>query len=139
MADDAQAARVWIGLRTVLLEREDRRREVSQALDMSYVRAKALLRLAKSPAAMRDLTQVMATDAPYTTLVVDDLERRGLVVRSVNPEDKRTKIVTATPTGLQVAALAEEIINRPPESLLALPAKDLAVLEHIVTRLLADG
>lgn len=136
MTTDDQAKRVWTGLRTVLLDLEDRRREVSQALDMSFVRAKALRRLAHSPAGMRDLAQTLAVDAPYTTLVVDDLERRGLVTRAVNEEDRRTKVVTATAEGVAVAARAQEILDRPPEALLSLPAKDLAVLDRIVGDLL---
>jgi DNA-binding MarR family transcriptional regulator len=136
MTTDEQAKRVWTGLRSVLLDLEDRRREVSLALDMSFVRAKALRRLANSPTGMRDLAQAMATDAPYTTIVVDDLERRGLVTRAVNEDDRRTKVVTATAEGLALAARAQEILDRPPEALLSLPAKDLAILDRIVGDLL---
>jgi DNA-binding MarR family transcriptional regulator len=138
MRTDDQATRVWVGLRSVLLDLEDRKREVSQALDMSFVRAKALRRLAKSPLSMRALAQELATDAPYTTIVVDDLERRGLVTRTVNPDDKRTKVVTATPEGLAAATTAQQILDRPPAALLALPAKDLAALDRIVGALLKD-
>jgi DNA-binding MarR family transcriptional regulator len=136
MTDAEQAKRVWTGLRSMLFDLEDRRREVSQALDMSYVRVKALHRLSQSPAGMRDLAQYLAVDAPYTTIVVDDLVRRGLVTREVNEDDRRTKVVTATPAGLAVAAQAQEILYRPPEALLSLPAKDLAVLDRIVGDLL---
>jgi DNA-binding MarR family transcriptional regulator len=138
MTTDEQATRVWTGLRSVLLDLEDRKREVSQALDMSFVRAKALRRLATSPLSMRALAQELSTDAPYTTIVVDDLERRGLVTRTVNPDDKRTKVVTATSAGLAVAATAQEILDRPPAALLSLPARDLATLDRIVAVLLKD-
>ncbi|MDX6207980.1 MAG: hypothetical protein QOE24_371 [Frankiales bacterium] len=138
MTTDEQATRVWTGLRSVLLDLEDRKREVSQALDMSFVRAKALRRLATSPLSMRALAQELSTDAPYTTIVVDDLERRGLVTRTVNPDDKRTKVVTATSAGLAVAATAQEILDRPPAALLSLPARDLAALDRIVAVLLKD-
>ncbi|MDX6202484.1 MAG: hypothetical protein QOJ83_1984 [Frankiales bacterium] len=138
MTTDEQATRVWTGLRSVLLDLEDRKREVSQALDMSFVRAKALRRLATSPLSMRALAHELSTDAPYTTIVVDDLERRGLVTRTVNPDDKRTKVVTATSAGLAVAATAQEILDRPPAALLSLPARDLAALDRIVAVLLKD-
>ncbi|MDX6229610.1 MAG: hypothetical protein QOI76_3000 [Frankiales bacterium] len=138
MNTDEQASRVWAGLRSVLFDLEDRKREVSRALDMSFVRAKALRRLAKAPLSMRELAQELATDAPYTTIVVHDLERRGLVTRTVNPDDKRTKIVTATPQGVAVAATAQQILDRPPTALLSLPPRDLAALERIVATLLKD-
>ncbi|MDX6212306.1 MAG: hypothetical protein QOF82_1393 [Frankiales bacterium] len=138
MTTDEQATRVWTGLRSVLLDLEDRKREVSQALDMSFVRAKALRRVATSPLSMRALAHELSTDAPYTTIVVDDLERRGRVTRTVNPDDKRTKVVTATSAGLAVAATAQEILDRPPAALLSLPARDLAALDRIVAVLLKD-
>jgi DNA-binding MarR family transcriptional regulator len=87
---------------------------------------------------MRALAHELSTDAPYTTIVVDDLERRGRVTRTVNPDDKRTKVVTATSAGLAVAATAQEILDRPPAALLSLPARDLAALDRIVAVLLKD-
>jgi DNA-binding MarR family transcriptional regulator len=138
MTPDEQATRVWSGLHAVLFDLEDRRREVSQALDMSFVRTKALRKLVAEPMSLRALAHELITDAPYTTVVVDDLERRGLVTRTVNPNDKRTKIVTATEAGIAVAARAQAIQDRPPKALLALPAEDLATLDRIVATLLGD-
>lgn len=91
-----------------------------------------------APLSMRALAQELATDAPYTTIVVDDLERRGLVTRTVNPADRRTKIVAVTPEGLAVAAKAQKILDRPPKALLKLKGKDLAALDRIVETLLAE-
>jgi DNA-binding MarR family transcriptional regulator len=136
MTNEEQATRVWTGLRHVLFDLDDRKREVSQALDMSFVRARALRRLAAEPMSMRALAHTLMTDAPYTTIVVDDLEARGLVTRTVNPEDKRTKIVAVTDAGRLAAKEAEAILNRPPAALLSLPAKDLAALDRIVAGLL---
>jgi hypothetical protein len=91
------AARVWQGLRALVHERYDRRKEVSDALGMSFVRAKALRYLtADGPMSMRRLATALATDAPYTTLVVEDLVSRGLVERTEDPADRRAKIVRVT-------------------------------------------
>ncbi len=137
-ARDARAQKVWIGLRSVLFDLEDRRHEVAQTLDLSFVRTKALRHLVAEPLSMRTLAHELATDAPYTTIVVDDLERRGLVTRTVNPADRRTKIVTITPDGTDVAHKAQAILDRPPKALLKLKGKDLATLERIVSELLGD-
>jgi DNA-binding MarR family transcriptional regulator len=137
MNDTETAARVWRGLRALVLDRYDRRKEVCAALDMSFIRAKALRRLAGGPTTMRELAAALATDAPYTTLVVDDLERRGLVARSAHPDDRRRKLVTATPAGVRAARRAEEILNEPPAPVLALTGADLAALDRIVAKLLA--
>lgn len=137
MNDDA--ARVWQGLRALVHERYDRRKEVSDALGMSFVRAKALRYLtADGPMSMRRLATALATDAPYTTLVVEDLVSRGLVERTEDPADRRAKIVRVTPAGAKAAAHAEAILSAPPAPLLGLSAADLATLDRIVTTLLND-
>ncbi|QMU74447.1 MarR family transcriptional regulator [Streptacidiphilus sp. PB12-B1b] len=129
------AAHVFETMRRLVLEQEDRRAEVSEALGMSFIRSKALRRLVDGPLRMRELTVGLATDKPYTTLIVDDLERRGLVRRSVDPGDRRCKIVTITDSGRQAAELAEAILARPPKSLLALDAEELTTLERLLAKL----
>jgi DNA-binding MarR family transcriptional regulator len=132
------AGHAWQVMRSLVLDRYDRRAEACQALGMSFAKIKALHRLAQGPLTMRELTDALATDKPYTTLVVDYLERNGLVERSVHPDDRRCKIVTATAAGLDAAAKAEQILNTPPVPLLALPAGELAELDRILTTLAGD-
>ncbi|WP_432832159.1 MarR family winged helix-turn-helix transcriptional regulator [Dactylosporangium sp. CA-092794] len=134
----AQAAQVWRGLLALVHERHDRRKEVCEALDMSFVRVKALRRIAVEPMTMRELAARLQTDAPYTTLVVDDLERRGLLRREPHPADRRAKLVTATDLGRAEAARAEQILAQPPPQMLALDPADLATLGRIVTKLATD-
>jgi len=129
------ASRVFEAMRNLVLESDDRRTEVAEALGMSFVRSKALRRLAAGPLRMSELTARLITDKPYTTLIVDDLERRGLVERSVHPDDRRCKIVTITAAGLAVAARAEAILARPPVSMLALEPEELAALDRAMAKL----
>jgi DNA-binding MarR family transcriptional regulator len=71
---------------------------------------------------------------------VDDLERRGLVVRSVRPGDRRSKMVSITPPGQEQARLAGQILAAPPRPVRELAAADLATLERILGQLLGpDG
>ncbi|MCX4751645.1 MarR family transcriptional regulator [Kitasatospora sp. NBC_01287] len=127
--------RIWDVMRFLVLEQGDRRREVAETLGVSFFRAKALRRLLAGPQTMRDLTATLSTDKPYTTLVVDDLERRGYVARTVHPEDRRSKIVSLTPAGTAAAEQAERILNRPPGSLLALEPAELAELDRLMAKL----
>ncbi|MFI7697284.1 MarR family winged helix-turn-helix transcriptional regulator [Nonomuraea sp. NPDC049655] len=129
-------ARVWAAMYDLVLRQEDRRKEVAETLGMSFFRVKALRRLLAGPMSMRELTAELSTDKPYTTLMVDDLERRGHVTRSVSPDDRRSKIVTLTPAGTAAAEEAERILARPPRSLLALDPGDLAALDRIMALLL---
>jgi DNA-binding MarR family transcriptional regulator len=132
-------ARAWRGIRTLVLDRYDRRRDVCDSLGMSFIRVKALRYVAETPLTMRELAARLAIDAPYTTLVVGDLERRGLVERTAHPTDRRSKIVTATPSGVAAARQAEDILNEPPEPVRELDADDIAALDRIVARLLGAG
>ncbi|GAA1296057.1 putative transcription regulator protein, MarR [Planotetraspora silvatica] len=126
------AARAWQGIRSLVLDAHDRRKEVCESLGMSFIRAKALRRLLTGPLTLRDLAEQLATDAPYTSVVVADLERRGMVERTTHPGDRRAKIVTITPAGAEAAALAERILGEPPAPLLSLEPGDLAALDRIV-------
>jgi DNA-binding MarR family transcriptional regulator len=133
------AARAWSGMRALVLDRHDRRKEVGAALGMSFFRAKALRRLARGQLTMRELTAELATDPPYTTLVVNGLEARGLVRRAVHPADRRVKVVSLTPEGRRMSERADAILNEPPTSLLALDPDDLAALDRIIGALLRAG
>ncbi|MEU1625171.1 MarR family transcriptional regulator [Streptomyces sp. NPDC020096] len=130
------AEHAWHGLRVLLLERHDRRKEVSEALGMSFNRVKALRRIAAQPRTLRSLAEFMVIDAPYATVIVDDLAKRGLVERTANPADRRSKLVRVTPRGQAAADEANRILDTPPAALLALPPDELAALDRIVTRLL---
>jgi DNA-binding MarR family transcriptional regulator len=127
-------------MRTLVLERNDRRGEVSGQLGMSFIRIKAVGKLANAPMSMRELAALLAVDAPYTTVVVDDLESRGLVERRPDPDDRRRKIVAATAAGRRLARRAERLLDKPPAALAALPPDDLAHLDRIMQAMLsADG
>ncbi|MFB6439863.1 MarR family winged helix-turn-helix transcriptional regulator [Streptomyces sp. NPDC056411] len=137
--DDAiarAAARAWQGLNTLLMERHNRRKAVAEALGMSFSRVRALRRLAAGPITLRELADRMTTDPPYTTVIVDDLVRRGLAERITNPDDRRSKLVHLTDEGQAKAARAIDILTTPPDALLALPPEDIQALDRVVTKLL---
>jgi DNA-binding MarR family transcriptional regulator len=135
---DETAALVWRRMRDLVLYRHDRRREACELLDLSFTRTKALLHLRSGPRTMRDLAAELLTDRPYTTLIVDELERRGLVARTIHPQDRRCRLVALTAAGEEAAGLADRILNRPPPALAALPAADLAALDRVTRALAAD-
>ena len=121
----------------LVLELHDRRAVVSEEIGMSYLRAKALSRLVPGPLTQRELSGVLMTDAPYTSVIVDDLEQRGLATREVNPADRRSKLVRITSAGRAVARKAQRIQSTPPAVLETLSARELATLERTL-RLLVE-
>jgi DNA-binding MarR family transcriptional regulator len=64
---------------------------------------------AMSPSELGD--RLIVTRATVTGLV-DSLERRGLVLRSANPADRRSLLVEITPAGLEVVQQVRTIIHR---------------------------
>jgi len=92
------AREVWLLMSDLVLDNM-RRRPVAEALGMSFGRARALRRLARRPQSMRELATALGIDPPNATVVVDELERQGLVVRQPHPTDRRAKVVDATPKG----------------------------------------
>jgi DNA-binding MarR family transcriptional regulator len=124
-------------MRTIVLDNE-RRRDACEALDLSFARVKALLQVAAGPLCQRDLIAALGSDAAYITLILDELERRGLVERAPDPGDRRRKLVSITAAGAQAADEARAILATPPEGVAALSEDDLrtllAVLRPIAER-----
>jgi DNA-binding MarR family transcriptional regulator len=105
-----------------------RRREVADALGMSFGRIRAIRRLAIRPMGMSELAAALGIDAPYATVVVDDLESHGLVRRRPHPEDRRAKLVEATRKGRDAARRADAILGTPPPALDVLSSAEVATL-----------
>ncbi len=114
-----------------------RRREVAEALGMSFGRTRALRRLAQRAMTMGELATALDTDAPYATVVVDDLESQGLVRRRPHPTDRRAKLVELTRKGKGLAQRADAILATPPPTLQSLGADQLGTLVHILEDLAA--
>ena len=130
------AVRVWAGLQALVLD-DDRHRAVADALGLSFGRVKALRRLLGAALTQRELAAALHTDAPHTTVIVHDLQARGLVTRSPHPVDRRAKVVALTAAGRAAAGRAEEILGTPPAGLARLDPAELVALERIVSKLLA--
>jgi DNA-binding MarR family transcriptional regulator len=133
-ADADLARRAWRAMSEIALDR-DRKVAVSEALGLSWTRVLALRRLATQPHTLRGLAERLAADPPYVTLMVDDLEERGLVRRMPHPEDRRAKLVELTAAGRAAAARADAILEEPPAALRDVPAEDLAALLRVLDRL----
>ncbi|MEU4668594.1 MarR family transcriptional regulator [Amycolatopsis sp. NPDC023774] len=137
-SDTEVATRVWARMRALVLDRHERKREVCEALGMSFIKIKALRRVAARPLTMSELTEQLNTDRPYTTHVVDELVRRGLVLREPHPEDRRSRVVTVTAEGAVTAARAERILGEPPKSMLALTSEELVELDRLTAQITDD-
>lgn len=133
---DRAARAAWQAMSDLVLDNE-RRRQVSEQVGLSFGKIRALKQLAARPMPMRELAGLLHMDPPNLTPMVDDLERSGLVERQPHPTDRRVKLVAATSSGMALALRAQELLHQPPASLYELPASDLEILGRILTQLLA--
>jgi DNA-binding MarR family transcriptional regulator len=130
-ADADLARRAWRAMSEIMYD-HDRKVAVSEALGLSFARVRALRLLATQPHTLRALAERLLADPPYVTLMVDDLEERGLVQRMPHPEDRRAKLVELTAAGRAAAARADAILDEPPAALRDVPAADLAALLRVL-------
>ena len=128
---------VWALLSDLVLDNE-RRREVSDAVGLSFGRVRAVRRIARRPMSMSELAAALGIDPPNATVVVDDLEALGLVERRAHPTDRRAKMVEVTSKGMDVACRADEILTTPPAGLASLGSADLGVLARILREIKAE-
>src|SRR3954465_2419519 len=83
---------VWLLMSDLVLDHQ-RRRAVSEAVGLSFSRTRAVRRVAAEPMSMGELAAALGIDRPNATVLVDDLERQGLVRRRPHPTDRRAKMV----------------------------------------------
>lgn len=132
-AATATARETWTIMSDLVLDHE-RRREVSEAVGLSFARIRAVRRVARRPMSMKELAAALDVDPPNATAVVDELESLGLVRRRPHPADRRAKLVEATGKGKQVARKADEIMSIPPPGLTALSPDEMETLRQLLRR-----
>jgi DNA-binding MarR family transcriptional regulator len=125
------AREVWKLMSNLVLDNQ-RRRDVTDAVGLSFGRTRAVRRVAEQPMSMGDLAAALGIDRPNATVLVDDLETQGLVRRRPHPTDRRAKIVEATRKGKNVARRADEILGTPPTALTELSRQDLEAIRRVL-------
>lgn len=124
---------VWRLLTGVVTDSRDIwKRAVVERTGMPFSRIRILRRLLPEPLPLKALARAAAMDAPATTVVVNDLEARGLVSREVAPDDRRRKLVTITAAGREVLELAMSTPDPAPPGLAALSPHQLRTLRDLL-------
>jgi DNA-binding MarR family transcriptional regulator len=138
MSRDPLADEVWRELAAVVFDNRDSwKRAVVEASGLPFSRIRVLRRLARNPMSPTQIGEAATMDAPATTVAVNDLEERGLVIRTPNPTNRRSKLVSITDAGRDVHALIESIPDPAPRAFAALSADDLRTLRDILAKLRA--
>jgi DNA-binding MarR family transcriptional regulator len=131
-----QAGRVWAMIRTLAVNYPPKPAlRAALNLGRGSGRVKALLCLFDGPQSLTELAEAVQVDAPYATLIVDNLQERGLVERRSDPADRRRKLVALTPEGTTAARRALQVIQQPPPGFGTLSPAELDSLERLVVRI----
>jgi DNA-binding MarR family transcriptional regulator len=119
----------------VIDNRDSWKRAVVEQTGLPFSRIRILRRLDHQPMTVKQVAQAATIDAPAATVAVNDLEERGLVVREIDPANRRCKVVSLTVAGRDVVRRIDAIDDPAPEVLAALDDDQLKGLHTIFTKL----
>ena len=111
------------------------KRDVIETSGLPFSRIRVLRRLAKRPMTAKEIAEAATMDAPATSVAVNDLEDRGLVVRETNPNNRRCKVISLTDEGHRMVAIIEGVDDPAPRPFAALSPVELQTLESILAKL----
>lgn len=141
MSGDRQAEladEVWRGLTALVFDHRDRwRRAVIEQTGLPFSRVRVLKRLARQPLSVKQLAYAATVDAPAATVAVNDLEELELVVREIDPANRRSKLVSLTEAGRALLARIDRVEDPAPDALAALDVEDLEALRAILRKVSA--
>jgi DNA-binding MarR family transcriptional regulator len=136
MSRNPLADNVWRAMAALVIDNRDSwRRAVVEQTGLPFSRIRILRRLDRQPMTVKQVAQAATIDAPAATVAVNDLEERGLVVREIDPANRRCKVVSLTVAGRDVVRRIDAIDDPAPEVLAALDDDQLKGLHTIFTKL----
>ncbi|MBU3064398.1 MarR family transcriptional regulator [Nocardia sp. NEAU-G5] len=136
MPDDGPTPdEVWQLLLHVVGTRDKWKRAVTERTGLPFSRIKILRTLRSGSMTVKELAAAAAMDSPAATVTVNDLEERGLVLRTVDPGNRRCKVVSITDHGREVVAKALATHEPAPESLGVLTDSELLALRDLLRKI----
>lgn len=136
MSDSPLADQVWQVMAAVVFEHRDGwKRSVVEQSGLPFSRIRVLRRVAIRPMTAKQLAEATAMDAPATTVVINDLEERGLVVRETDPANRRCKQVSPTVAGRAMVERINRVDDPAPSVFGNLDDADLRALGDLLDRL----
>lgn len=91
---------------------------------------------AYGPSKIAELRQVFGHKPSTLTSLLDRLERRGFVVRSIDPEDRRGFLIETTAAGARAGRQARKVVEDFEKKVLArIRPRDLAAFQRVLDAL----
>jgi DNA-binding MarR family transcriptional regulator len=135
MSSDDLADEVWRAMASLVIDNRDGwKRAVVEQTGLPFSRVRILKRLSAKPMTVKQLAHAAAMDAPATTVAVNELEDRGLVVREIDPTNRRCKLVSLTDAGREMVHKIDSVDDPAPDVLIALGEAELKELKAIIDK-----
>jgi len=139
MSSSHLADEVWRAIASLVIDNRDGwKRAVVEQTGLPFSRIRVLKRLGREPLTVKQLAHAAAMDAPATTVTVNDLEDRGLVVRETDPTNRRCKVVSLTDGGRNLVRKIDAIDDPAPDVLVTLDDAQLKELKAILDKLVTN-
>ncbi|MEO3977838.1 MarR family winged helix-turn-helix transcriptional regulator [Streptomyces sp. CAU 1734] len=120
---------------------QDRLSAALRPLGVTYAQAAALVRLWRTPDGrmlQNDFVTSLALARASGTLLLGDLERAGLIVRSPDPTDGRRQVITLTEAGRDLETAVFEVISGLQREIEVIVGReDLARTMRVLTQVLS--
>ena len=136
MSSNDLADEVWRAIASLVHDNRDGwKRAVIEQTGLPFSRIRVLMRLGRQSMTVKQLAHAATMDAPATTVAVNDLEDRGLVVRETDPTNRRCKVVSLTDAGRQTVDKIDTTPDPAPSVLADLDPARLNELKAILDQL----
>jgi DNA-binding MarR family transcriptional regulator len=133
MSNTDLADEVWRAMASLVIDNRDGwKRAVVEQAGLPFSRIRILMRLSRQSMTVKQLAHAATMDAPATTVAVNDLETRGLVVRETDPTNRRCKVVSLTDAGREMMHTIDAVDDPAPNALAALDDTQLKELKAII-------
>ncbi|MBT0567113.1 MarR family winged helix-turn-helix transcriptional regulator [Williamsia sp. CHRR-6] len=138
MSRRPDADRAWQTMAHFVIDhRGPWRRALMARTGLPFTHVRLLRRLRGGPLSISDLAEAAAIDPPAATVAVTALQRDGLVQRSVDPTNRRRKVVSLTDAGHELVDEAMRTDDPAPPNFDALDDTQIAQLSALLA-ILAD-
>jgi DNA-binding MarR family transcriptional regulator len=135
MSNNDLSDEVWRAMASLVIDNRDGwKRAVVEVSGLPFSRIRILRRLSRQPMTVKQLAHAATMDAPATTVAVNDLEDRGLVVRKTDPTNRRCKVVSLTDAGRDIVYKIDTVEDPAPNALAALDDAQLKDLKEILDK-----
>ena len=120
-------SRLWFSRKPVLME-------LARELDLFPPQIMVIQNLDR-PKPMREVAEYPSCNSSNLTGITDRLEERGLVKRTLDPDDRRVRLLVLTAKGRKVQGRVNAFLRQPPLSMEALDNEELETLTRLLAKL----